>query len=102
LFWLLAEVGNGGLEQYYWNWTGQLAKRTVKDLRDIGAMEAAEALERANACFPNGPAKQQRKRRGQIARKKPATTEVWLASEDVIYHQECFERLRSWYESENA
>jgi hypothetical protein len=98
LFWLLAEVGSGGLEQYYWNWTGQLAVETVADLQYIGAMEAARALERANACFPNGPSQQQRKRRGQIASTKRETADVWLASEQIIYHQECFELLRSWYE----
>ncbi len=52
---LLAEVANGGMEQWY-DGQGGLAVETVAALRSIGAYQTAEKLEVLNAHFPgSGP-----------------------------------------------
>lgn len=47
-YWLNAEVSNGGLDQYFWNSSGDFAQDTVRDLQIIGQPAAAEILERAS------------------------------------------------------
>jgi hypothetical protein len=44
LYWLKAEVQNGGLDQYFWNFSGNFANDTVEDLRRIGLPAAAAIL----------------------------------------------------------
>ena len=46
------EVGNGGLDQFYFNSSGDFAAETVEALRRIGAGRTAELVERANRLFP--------------------------------------------------
>ena len=53
-FLLEGEVGNGGIEQYYTNTSGQYAVRTVEMFEAIGAKEVAKKLEELNSLFPQG------------------------------------------------
>lgn len=50
------EINNGGMHQYLFNSSGDLAKEIPDVMKRIGADVAAEILERANDCFgPDGP-----------------------------------------------
>lgn len=57
-FWLVwtgvAEIDNGGLPQFFFNHSGDFAVETVDALVEVGALEFAEALNAAIACFPDG------------------------------------------------
>jgi hypothetical protein len=51
-----AEINNGGIHQYFFNSSGDLAKETPEVFRRIGAEKAASILEEGNALFgPEGP-----------------------------------------------
>ena len=53
---LEADVNNGGFDQYYFNSSGNQAVWAPAALRMIGAAQAADIVERANAVFgPEGP-----------------------------------------------
>lgn len=47
-WWLTAELNNGGLDQYFWNSSGDFASGTIDDLRRIGHEPAAEILANAS------------------------------------------------------
>ena len=46
--WLTAELNNGGLDQYFWNSSGDFALDTIGDFRRIGQEPAAEILVNAS------------------------------------------------------
>lgn len=48
------EICNGGLQQYFFNHTGNLAHATVEGYRALGLPHLAGLLERAIALFPGG------------------------------------------------
>jgi hypothetical protein len=55
LFWLDAEVQNGGLHQYFTNSSGDLVPFALSGLKRIGAVETLKVLESAMAHgFPDG------------------------------------------------
>ena len=47
-WWLVSELNNGGLDQYFWNSSGDFASDTIDDLRRIGQDPAADVLQRAS------------------------------------------------------
>jgi hypothetical protein len=47
IWWLEAEVNNGGFHQYFWNSAGDNANVALESLRDIGANETATLLQTA-------------------------------------------------------
>lgn len=47
-WWLIAELNNGGLDQYFWNSSGDFAPDTIDDLKRIGHDSAAEILMQAS------------------------------------------------------
>jgi hypothetical protein len=53
IFWLITEIDNGGLWQYFTN-IGEVATRTVQELQKIGASETAGILALACELFPGG------------------------------------------------
>ena len=53
IFWLLAEVNNGGFDRYLYNGTGAIAANTLVQLEKIGAIKAAELLREALSFFPD-------------------------------------------------
>jgi hypothetical protein len=57
VWWLEAEVNNGGFDQYFFNDAGNLARAAAQALRRIGAAQCAEIVADAVAIFsPPGPA----------------------------------------------
>jgi hypothetical protein len=68
LFWLDAEVKNGGFTQFYFNSSGDLAPQAVKAARAVGATELAGIIQQANALFgKNGPDPDRDKRMDQLS-----------------------------------
>ena len=47
-WWLTAELNNGGLDQYFWNSSGDFASDMIDDLRRIGHDPASEILANAS------------------------------------------------------
>ena len=47
IWWLEAEVNNGGFHQYFWNSTGDNAGAALKSLNKIGATKTASLLKQA-------------------------------------------------------
>jgi len=54
IYWLMEEIANGGLEQFFGNSTGMLWEDAVDGLRHVGAEPQAEVLLAAGALFPDG------------------------------------------------
>jgi hypothetical protein len=48
------EVNNGGLDQYFFNSSGEYAHETVEALKSIGAFKTASILQEAINRWPNG------------------------------------------------
>jgi hypothetical protein len=46
------EINNGGFDQFFWNSSGDHAHETVRALEAIGALQAAQIVREAIACFP--------------------------------------------------
>jgi hypothetical protein len=53
VFWLIEEVGNGGVDQFFFN-RGVYAKETLEALKAIGAKASYERILAGCALFPNG------------------------------------------------
>ncbi|ASK70131.1 hypothetical protein CF168_15415 [Shewanella bicestrii] len=54
IWWLEAEVNNGGFHQYFWNSSGEHAVFALKSLNNIGATKTASLLQRAIDVAFNG------------------------------------------------
>lgn len=55
-YWLIAELNNGGLDQYFWNSSGDFAGDTIEDLQRIRQNSAAEILKRSSIKLFSQPA----------------------------------------------
>jgi hypothetical protein len=56
LHWCVAEVSNGGFDQFFLNPTGLLEPDAVEGFRRLGVLEAADLVTRARATFAERPA----------------------------------------------
>ena len=54
LKWCVAEVRNGGFDQFFTNSAGALAQEALDGARRIGAQQMADLLVRAYSIFPGG------------------------------------------------
>lgn len=54
LKWCVAEVSNGGFDQFFTNSAGVLAQEALDGARRIGAHQTADLLVRAYSIFPDG------------------------------------------------
>jgi hypothetical protein len=67
VYWLEAEVNNGGFDQYFLNSSGDHASDVPGALRRIGAERSAKLAERAIAVFPEpGPSPDRDTRHEQL------------------------------------
>jgi len=51
---LEGEINNGGFHQFFYNSTGDETSKVIQALKKIGALKAANIVERAAAKFPGG------------------------------------------------
>ena len=54
LHWVVAEVSNGGFDQFFTNPTGDLADEASRGFKRIGAQQTAKLFEQVLAAFPGG------------------------------------------------
>ena len=68
LWWLDADVKNGGFTQYFFNSTGDLAGHAAAAAEAVGAAQAARIIKKAVALFgPTGPAADRDERMDQLS-----------------------------------
>lgn len=89
LWWLDADVRNGGFTQYFFNSTGNLAGHAATAAEAAGAFEAARIIRKAVALFGRaGPAADRDERMEQLSTIESATlaeldTEYYVCSDDL-------------------
>lgn len=67
VLWLKIECDNGGIDQFFYNSTGVVARKALEGLRLFGADASAEILAKVMAAFPGGaPARSRPARRAQM------------------------------------
>lgn len=67
VYWLEAEINNGGFEQYFGNSSGDYALDTPAALAEIGAHHTANLVKRAINLFPDGsPSRDREQRNDQL------------------------------------
>ncbi len=86
VFWVEAEINNGGLSQYYYNSSGNQAAKAPQHLRELGLDEAADILEEANAFFPNAtPPADRRARLAILDDVEEQASQTWNELEDRYF-----------------
>jgi len=63
IYWLQAEVDNGGFHQYFFNSAGDCAQDVVRALEVIGAPQTVTLVREAMSIFPSGVAPRDRVQR---------------------------------------
>lgn len=66
VWWLIAEVDNGGFDQFFFNSTGGYIPEVLAGLRMLGANDSARLLERAVALLPSATLPRDDKERRSI------------------------------------
>lgn len=72
------EINNGGLNQYFFNSSGDFAHETINSLKVIGANKTADILQKAIDQFPNKEVPKDRAARQVVLEKIEGTSNaVW-------------------------
>ena len=110
MYWFVAETNNGGVHQFFFNDSGQLAVPALRYLEQVGASQTASILRRAIALFSNGKVPTDQQERREVLEKMEdqgisfatPTSELFSCGEDVnafhvafaTAHPELFSRIR--------
>lgn len=71
-------MNNGGLDQYFFNPTGDFAHETVKSLIVVGAYRTAQILQAAISQFPDGKVPTNRHQRVETMKQiETAASVIW-------------------------
>jgi hypothetical protein len=80
------EVGNGGHMQFFLNPSGNLARATLKSLREMNLTRLAEILARAMAVFPGEQFESDPDLREEIIQSLPSDTEaIWGRCDQEVF-----------------
>jgi hypothetical protein len=71
LHWYIAEVNNGGHEQFYFNSTGIVWPDALEAFRLIGVPEGAEIIQQSADRFADSPSRERDARQRQMEEKSP-------------------------------
>lgn len=83
------EVNNGGLNQFYFNSSGDFSIETLYALLKIGAKKTAKVLMIANSEFPNGIIPKDREQRIKIIEQiEDKSNEIWNSLDEKFYTSE--------------
>ena len=83
------EINNGGLNQYFYNSSGNFAHETLASLRKIGANKTADILQEAIDQFPNSAAPKVRAERQTILEQiERRAHQVWEQLDQKFYKYE--------------
>ncbi len=66
IYWVEAEVNNGGFDQYFFNTSGNDAIDTPASLEEIGAHHTVQIVRDAISIFPGGPPPRSREERDKL------------------------------------
>jgi hypothetical protein len=84
--WLITEVNNGGLEQWFYNYSGGHAQETLEALRAIGAEETYAIVQEACSLFPDGmPERDHVKRVAQVEAMSEGRNPAFNPLDDRFY-----------------
>ncbi|GAB5496317.1 MAG: hypothetical protein Phyf2KO_13970 [Phycisphaerales bacterium] len=82
---LVADVNNGGFDQYFLNSSGNGAAMAPEGFRSIGMPEIAAVIEKANAVFGETPSMLRHKRVGQLDKLSDESRETWNECDDQYF-----------------
>ena len=102
---LESEVNNGGLDQFFWNSSGDTWRETIAALEAIGAPKFADIVRRAVAAFPGGEPPADRDARCDAMRGLPeAVSQAWfdLDGEFLDYPENLAALLRAYAKAHRA
>lgn len=101
---LEGEVNNGGLDQYYFNSSGDHALDAVSSLEAIGAKHTADVIRQANALFgEKGPSPHRFTRQKQLDALGDAKTKKMNEIEEAFFkYEDKLEQLLETYVFKNA
>ena len=87
LHWCVAEVCNGGFDQFFTNSTGVIAPVALEGAQRTGAQEMAELLRRAYSAFPGGSPSQVREEREEFLESldEDARDGMWESLDEAFY-----------------
>jgi hypothetical protein len=104
VWWLEAEVNNGGFDQYYFNSAGDHAIEAVTSLEAIGANHTADLVKQANALFgPAGPSPIRATRQNQLdALREAKPKKLDEIDEEFLSYKDNSEQLLEQFVSKNA
>jgi hypothetical protein len=111
IYWFVLETNNGGIHQFFFNDSGQLAHPALACMERIGALRTADVFRRAIALFPSGvvPADQDERREvlnvmdDEGILFDPLTDELFTSGDDlaelhdayIAANRQLFARLRA-------
>ena len=88
VWWLDADVSNGGFDQYFFNSWGDYSADALRGLQTIGAASTADTLRRATAVFPSpGPSPDRTIRGDQLEAFSPAQEDVLEALDNEFFER---------------
>lgn len=100
--WMKSEVCNGGIDQFFWNSTGVLARAAQEGLVCIGAPRYAAYLEKVMSSFPGGvPARGHDARQLQMDQMRAASNGLTIDEMLPRFHLEDLDTLCANYVSQN-
>ena len=102
VWWLEAEVNNGGFSQYFWNSAGDHANETLSALEKVGAVKTAGLLKRAMDIAFEGVAPADREARQSLLALNEQNKEDKLGELDSEFYEysEDFYKLINAYIAE--
>ena len=85
---LIANVNNGGFDQYYINSSGNGAAMAPACFRRMGLADIAEIVERANSVFADSPSMLRQRRMKQIESLGEQSSALWEACDTDFFQRE--------------
>lgn len=94
--WLIAEVGNGGLEQFFDNSTGIVLKDALDGLKQMDCDDAVGVIERVIECYGVFPSLDRKTRWVEMENISDEAWEKKDALNDEFYKLEIYPKMLSY------
>ena len=96
IWWLEAEVNNGGFHQYFWNSAGDNAEAALNSLKIIGATKTASLLKQAIDIAFDGRLPDSRSERQEQLEVDEESKEDKLAELDSVFYENFYKMLDAY------
>jgi hypothetical protein len=103
--WLITEVNNGGIDQWFYNYGGGHARETLEALKAIGAEETYRIVQEACSQFPDGmPDRDHAKRVEQLAAMSEGRNPAFDPLDDRFYSmkENLYELLLTYWKKSSS